>query len=273
MKQFKIFPKYTNDTYWESGHKDFAKMYGGCEIQLLKESEQIYKTTQEVLALADNELTEISIHLPIKNINVETIPDDILDEHVTQALSASKCYGISINIVVHTRVENQIAKDILVPKLEKFVRKIDGTKVRLLIENSMMVGPIKFSGLTVVDHFKSENLKICLDTTHYRVEAAIHRMEPLAYLKQYLQYDIFGDSLAKYVHQIHFGSLTSDGYVDKKTHGLKHTSKAELIYEVELLREVGLGDLIYVTEINEADYVNRPDMIEEFLMLKDYLLR
>jgi hypothetical protein len=73
----------------------------------------------------------------------------------------------------------------------------------------------------------------------------------------------------KYVKQIHFAAaLNGDGYISKENHGRKHESYETLVEELEWLKNMGMKDKHFVTEVGEEDYYARVDQIEEIKMLK-----
>lgn len=148
------------------------------------------------------------------------------------------------------------------------MKTLEGTNVTILIENLFMMLDEKeeCSALEICKHINHPNLRCCLDTTHLHCKANILKKDFYKMILQELNRDYCGE----YIKQIHFASaLKNDGYIDKKTHGRKHTDIQALKSEYDWLCELGLKDKIYVTEVSEDDYYTRKNQIEEIEMLKN----
>ena len=110
--------------------------------------------------------------------------------------------------------------------------------------------------------FNSEKLKFCFDICHWQASENAMKGE-ISLISEYI----------KGIKNIHF-SMTkdNDGYINKEsTHGVVHDSLETCISDLKYLQEKGidLSKVNIVTEINEIDYKNRPDMCKEIEFLKE----
>jgi hypothetical protein len=115
----------------------------------------------------------------------------------------------------------------------------------------------------LLDH---PNVRCCIDTTHLHCKANIYKRDFLEMVRS----DLNAEDCDKYVKQIHFAAtLNNDGYISKKNHGRVHENIEDLREEYNWLKELGMGDKHFVTEVGEEDYYSRADQIREIKMLKE----
>lgn len=147
-------------------------------------------------------------------------------------------------------------------------RLIQDTDVNFLVENSTFTlenrtkegGPF----YQLVKQIDSPKIRCCFDICHNQINKNLYQSE----------YDLPAD-IGKYTKSIHFSStLNHDGFIDKKTHGRAHENIGTLIDDLEFLQNHGfdLNTTFLVTEINEDDYVKRPDLIKELKNLEQIRL-
>ena len=143
---------------------------------------------------------------------------------------------------------------------------VEGTKVNILIENIHTL--TQRNCCTVFEICKiinSNNLKVCLDICHLHCMANLFKENFDLFLDKYIDKEL----AYKNVYQIHFSATkNNDGYIEKKTHGVKHDTIEELIGDYNVLKKFNLTDRIIVTEIAEENYMDRNDQKFEIGLLE-----
>ena len=117
----------------------------------------------------------------------------------------------------------------------------------------------------ILDNFKSEKLSMCLDICHLQASESFMKCD-ISLTKEQI----------KRIKNIHFSmTVDNDGYRDKeRTHGRVHDTLESLKKDLEYLEKKGikLKKVNLVTEINEEDYQNRPDMIKELKLFDSIIV-
>ncbi len=217
-------------------------------------------------------LKEIVIHPPLDNYGIELIMfknEEIFKNQLEKLAQLSEELNITTSFVYHTYwTKDQAVTSHLIDKMRKLLKIVEGKNVYILIENLYMILEEKrhCAALEITKEIDHPNVRTCIDTTHVHCRSNMMKYNFKEMLKQYFN----KEDCEKYVRQIHFAAaLNNDGYIDKKTHGRKHPSLKETEEELLWLREYGMGDKNYITEISEEDYFSRKDQIEEIKMLKE----
>lgn len=268
----KIYPKTCRNFEGINTLMPFVNKYGGIELQFFKEGNILdsFDFVSRVKALLEivPDIKEITIHPPLTHYDIEyVILKDItlLHEQLIQMVELSRKYNIKINMVYHTVMDIEYHKALTIEKLKKALKILEGTNVNILLENIFMFMEKKCTVYQICDEIDSPNLKVCMDVTHLHCRANILKMDVREYAKEYLDKKL----CKKYTYQVHFAfAANNDGYIDKKTHGIVHDSIESLRDDVKLLKEYGMDNCNYVTEVAEEDYSSRADQLNELQMLE-----
>lgn len=188
-----------------------------------------------------------------------------LEDLVKKCVELSNKYNTEIRILGHMSVSYRVtAETPLKEWFKELVLLTGNSKVGFLVENSV-TDPYKArygeSFLKFVRDFDNEKVRCCFDICHYNVLRSLLG-------DRYVQ----PDDLGKYTFSVHFSHFPMDKHVfDPDTHGIKHNDKDEIIIDLNLLEKFGIdySKVYIVTEINETDYANRPDLLEELKNLTE----
>lgn len=275
-----IYPKGAEDTKENYCIADYVNKYGGVEIQMFEDDKYPRRLAYDIESVVENaviqfpDIKEIIVHLPLKDCYLEEImslnPDRLLDEAVA-AVNASRNYDVHVNLLYHTSVSyNRVVRTFedIIYKILSIIRRHE---VTLLIENSVFYPDKELAAITLCEHINHPQLKACLDTTHIKCQASIYEANPHEFMAERLS--VWGPAcLAKHVKTIHLAqALNNDGFIDKKTHGRRHENEEELSKDIEILKQAGIENPIWVTEISEDDYFARPDQRWEIDALEKIL--
>lgn len=275
LSNFTIFPKTDLNDISEEFIEILSKSEG-VEIQLFDEKG---KTSEVDITSKINDLLnkypnikEITVHPPIFNYDLEHIlfkNEKIFEKQLHEIVNLSKKLNIRINLLYHTTWNIDIIISTgLINKLNKYLKILEGTDNKLLIENVYIISENNCTPLYLCKILNHPNLKVCLDITHVKVKSNIYKANEIEYIRNYLDKEL----CEKYVYQIHFAStLNNDGYIDKKTHGRVHVDENSMLYDLNWMKEYNLLNKIIVTEISEDDYLRKPDQIKEIKMLENVI--
>ncbi len=273
LDKFKIYPKldYTN---FSKEFEDEVHSAKGIEIQFFDENGymsniDIRKRIDMILGVYPN-IKEVTVHTPLDNYLIEQIlfkDETILENQLKDAVDISKEKNITVNILYHTEWNTlQLEESGVLDKLRKYLKILEGSNSKLLLENLYLLNEKACTVLEVCEKIDHPNLKVCIDTTHIKVRATIWKKNLLDFVKEYLDKDL----CEKYVHQIHFATaLNNDGYIVKKTHGRAHENNDTLDFDLKWMKDRNLLNKIFVTEVSEDDYRERPDQLREIKMLRE----
>ena len=271
---FKIYPKLSHQAYSDE-FKEFLKEAEGIEIQFFDENGIMSPFNFEDEVRKNKslypQLKEIVIHPPLSNYNIEHIffkDENIFKNQLIKMKELSEELKIDISMVYHTYWPvRQFVATGFIDRLRNQLELIEGTNVTILIENLFMMLDEKdeCAALEVCKLLDHPNVRCCIDTTHLHCKANIYKRDFLEMINNELN----PVDCEKYVKQIHFAAaLNGDGYISKENHGRKHESYETLVEELEWLKNMGMKDKHFVTEVGEEDYYARVDQIEEIKMLK-----
>lgn len=276
----KIYPKGFVDFKENLPLSEYIEKYKGFEIQMANQSSapsfDAYNI-EEVVDFALHQfpfIDEIVVHLPLNDCYLEEIallnPDRLLDEMLS-AISAAEKHKIHVNVLYHTGLEDRVVVKVLRHTLENMLTVIKGREVSIIVENSSLYRGQEISSLVLCDEIMHPQLKACIDTTHIKCMASVYKEDAHEYMKEKLSY-FDKKELNDIVKVIHFAqALSNDGYIVKKTHGRKHENTEELRKDLDILKEAGIQNAIYVTEISEDDYYTREDQLWEISELEKYM--
>lgn len=257
------------------GIEEFIKKYGKAEVQFFKrkpEPHQIdFSQMIEYLCLNYN-MKEITIHPPLNNYDIEVVlmyDINIIKEQLQQLVYYSNKFNINLNLIYHTHWSMVLHRANTISKIKELLKIIEGTNVKLLIENLfMMEEPFnECTALQLCKEINNDNLKMCLDICHFYCQANMYREN----INDWLSNKLNRSDCEKYVYQIHFSyTANNDGYKNKKeTHGVGHPTKELCIEDFKLLKKYGIDQKQIVTEIAEKDYSYRESQIKDLIWLEN----
>ena len=241
------------------------------EIQLMQTDMSTYPITFRKWVSAYPRIKTYILHIPFLFVSIASINSsrklrEEFDEFVANMIKESFFLNKEIYILFHIDIKTEILeKTGAINYIEHLIRMVENTNVSFLGENSIFTlenrakdgGPF----YQVVKRINSNKLRCCFDICHSTVNQLMFGKD----------YDLAAD-IGKYTKSIHFSStLNNDGWRDKKTHGRAHKNKGTLIADLLFLEEKGfdLENTFLVTEINEEDYNNRPDLLKELTNIKE----
>ena len=269
----KIYPKIDERYNGLESLKEYIVKYGGVEIQFFNNDNiwgnyNIEKTINYVMDKIP-EIKEITIHPPLLDHDVELILEkdiNIIKKNIENALELTEKFNIKINLLYHVSWPIYKIEISAINKIEELVNLIEGTEVNLILENIHTIEEKnKCTVLEICKRINKSNLKVCLDICHLHCVANIFKKNIDDYLEKYLDKNLTN----KYVYQIHFSDTkNNDGYINKKTHGVKHDNLEELRKDYDILKRYNIEDKIIVTEIGEEDYISRRDQKFEIELLE-----
>lgn len=271
----KIYPKISSQEYCDEMRKKINDAEG-IEIQFFDENGITSEFNFEDEVIKNKKLypniKEITIHPPLNDYNIELIflkEEKMFKKQLKKLVKLSKKLNISLNMIYHTIIPaRQYVSTFLDRRIKKCLKIIEGTNVTILIENLFMMLEEKeeCSAIEICKKINHPNLMACIDTTHLHCKANILKKD----FYKMIEKELNAEDCKKYVKQIHFASaLNNDGYIDKKTHGRKHTSYESARAEYEWLVKYGMGNKNFITEVSEEDYYSRKDQLEEIKMLEN----
>ena len=256
--------------------KDYINKYNRIEIQFFtNERGQIRFDFEEIVRKYKKmfDINEITIHPPLEKFELEYVlfrDKESFLGNVRKAVELSKELNIKINLLYHARWDIELLEYSITPYIKEALEIIGDSNVLILLENSTIVTDRKYTSvLEYCEYINHPKLKFCLDICHVYCLANMYKMDIHSCFDKMI--DI--EKIKRYLYQIHFSyTANNDGYIDKSTHGIVHPSKELLEYDVKLLKEYGVQEnIIWVTEIGEKDYTNRPDQIREVECLEEVL--
>ena len=241
------------------------------ELQLLTLDCSKYKEILMNFIEQYEQINTYILHIPFMFVSIQTIysseklRNDFIS-FVIDCIKISKQYNKEINILFHMETPMKIFKYCGgLEWVKLIVSLVQDTNVYFLAENSMFTleskdkqgGPFYH----LVKEIDDPHLRICFDICHSQVNK-----------------NLFGENyglaedIGKYTKSIHFSYVVNnDGFKDGKTHGRVHPDIPALKKDLEFLNNHGfdLSRTYLVTEINEEDYLNRPDLIKELEQLEE----
>ena len=251
----------------------FIKKYGGVELQFFKEGDILspfeFVSRVEALVKLVPQIKEVTIHPPLTHYDIEHLfakDITIFQNQLIDMVELSKKYNIKVNMVYHTIVDIEYHKALTIDKLKKALKILEGSNVTIVLENIYMFMEKKCTVYEICELIDHPNLRACMDITHLHCRANIYKMNIWECAKNYLNKDL----CKKYTYQVHFAyAANDDGYIDKKTHGVVHDNVDVLKEDLELLKEYGMDECNYITEVAEEDYSTRIDQVREIEMLEE----
>lgn len=268
----KIYPKTSEYEQGVLSLKEYAEKYKGIEIQYFHNNGEWgnFNLTEGVEKILKNihGLEEITVHPPLLDYDIELLiakDKNMIIKLLEELKEISDKYNLKINIIFHSHWNIQMHEQATIEVLKEYVKYLENTKIKILLENLFMTNETTCVALEVCEKVDSEHLKVCIDVCHLYCKANIKNISIEEFLDGYLPKDL----CKKHVYQVHFADTkNNDGYKDKKTHGRKHDSYEDVKRDFELLKKYGIENVIYVTEVGEEDYESRKDQIEEINYLE-----
>lgn len=262
-----VVPKIGED--FKELEKIMKYLNGKLEIQLIScEIEKFSRKIEDFLKKID--LSLLIVHLPSEITDWEVIPFNKEIEHkfmtfVKDCMELSKKYNTHIAILGHLTTKYSTLKYIGFKEWFGFlVRMVQGYDVSFLVENPTTEPYKAKSGepfIKFVKDFNNEKVRCCFDLCHYKIGKVL-------YGEHYKLTEDFG----KYIFSVHFSELPIKKHIfEDKTHGRRHKTHGDIINDLFLLEDLGINyeTVNIVTEINEDDYENKPDLIAELQLIKE----
>jgi len=263
-----IYPKTSENFDGVENLKKYIDMYNGLEIQFFDQEGyasrfEFASTVKKAKEMFKN-LDEIIVHPPLKNYDIELLlmkDKKIVLEQIDTLLQLSRELDVKIDMVYHTSWNIIYHEEATVNVLKDIFKKIEGTNVRVLLENLTLLSEETCTVLDLCKKIDNKNVLVCFDLCHMQCRAHIYTTDIVKYAKEYLDKEL----CKEYVYQVHFAkAINGDGYKDmKRTHGRRHEDYKSLSEDLELLIECGMENANYVTEVSEDDYSTRKDQIVE----------
>ena len=264
----RILPKVADcDINMPSNIRSNIESAKGFEIQLLGEDILLgLDKSKKLIDTFNNSVDYVVMHLPLKYVLLDTAHANkefgkLYIEFLNQVIEYSNYKNIKIDILNHVVSTWDYFNSFgTMELLDKVLEILTGTNVTLLIENSIRpLNDIDGSNTAEEMIFKLRshpNLRFCFDICHWQSsENAFNTKFSLT------------DELLSSLKNIHFSAtLNGEGYRNKsKTHGRVHGCIEHVLSDIEYLREkqIELGNINIILEINEEDYINRPNLIKE----------
>lgn len=239
----------------------------GCEIQLLTDIPDIaFSNAMKSLEKFNLNIDYIIVHVPFSMIMLDMVyRNDNYRYHyvkfINRVLDYSETNKVRIDIVTHVNPSysqfNALGTEDF---LMGILAAINRSRVRLLIENSIISlnedDNAESTEEAIFRQIRHPHLKFCLDLCH--LQASENVLQKSRCLTQ---------GLLENISNIHFSAtLDNDGYRNKKsTHGRAHRCLDDVLNDLRYLQNKGIDieGVNIVLEINEDDYVNRPDLLRE----------
>jgi sugar phosphate isomerase/epimerase len=254
--------------------KEYINRYKRSEIQFFNKVEgNVYFDFETTVRnyVQKYEIEELTIHPPLEKFEIEYIlfrDKESFLGNVRKAVKLSKELNIKINLLYHARWDVELLKYAVTPAMKEAIEIIGDSNVLILLENSTMLPDRKgINVLEYCEYINSPKLKFCLDICHVHCHANMYRMDIKDCFKEIVNKEL----VKKHLYQIHFSyTANNDGYIDMSTHGIMHPNIELAKEDVDILKEYGAGEnTIWVTEIGEKDYANRPDQAKEIEYLEN----
>lgn len=269
----KIYPKIDERYNGLESLKEYITKYKGVEIQFFNNDEiwgnyNIEETINFVMNKIP-EIQEITVHPPLHDHDIEMLIEkdiNIIKKDIKKSIKLTNQFNMKINLLYHvTWPINKIEVSVL-NKIREIAKEVEGTNVNILLENIHTLNENKTcTVLEICEIINSNNLKVCLDICHLHCVSNIFKVDIEDFVEKYIDKNL----AKKNIYQIHFSDTkNNDGYIDKKTHGVKHDNSNSIIKDFDILRMLDIEDKIIVTEIAEEDYINRNDQKFEIELLE-----
>lgn len=267
-------PKVSSKLEQTINFEKYINKYKKLEIQFFKDEKegQIYFDFEDTVRDFINkfDFNEVTIHPPLENFELEYIlfrDKESFLKNVRKAVELSNEFKIKINLLWHARWNLEFLKYAITPYIKEALNIIGDSNVNILLENSTLTLDRKsISVLEYCDYINSPKVKFCLDICHVYCHANMYKTDINTCVSELID----KEKLKKHLYQVHFSyTANNDGYIDKTTHGIVHPNLELVKKDVQLLKELGTDEnVIFVTEIGEKDYINRPDQVREIEFLE-----
>lgn len=267
----RIAPKFSeNDIEIPSLFDEY--MQGYYEIQLLSTDLSIAfnKVKRVIENIHDKYIVEeIIVHMPFSLSLIEHIfiSNEIYDSVCKLALSIdrlAKERNIRIHLLFHTNISKTcMIHQYIVKSIDKLINTLKDSYILLENEIVSLNNTNETPVIDLIKHIDNERLGVCIDICH------IIASENALKQKTVLEKQFMGR-----VKSVHFSyTANSDGFKDKEnTHSKQHTSLEDLANDMNKLEKLGIDvdNSIIVAEIAEADYINRPELLNELKLLHKF---
>ncbi|MFI3260876.1 MAG: TIM barrel protein [bacterium] len=266
-----IFPKIDEKLKGIEYLHEYIKEAKGIEIQMLEMDYNTlemnaYDPIKKILEIHTFE--EITVHTPIPFCDIEFYmfsSEEKFHNLLKYFMKISREFNVHINVLFHTSWDY---KKHVIMTLDYFQRMLDlikGSNVTILLENTFFINEDACTEILLCEHIDNDQLKICIDTCHVKIRAAIYKRNYPEYFEEYIAVG----NMQKYIKQFHFSNNgNNDGYINKETHSNAHELDENFMEDINILIKNGLINKNFVTEINDDDYDYRINQKQEIDLLK-----
>lgn len=232
------------------------------EIHLLDMNINFIKNKLKYLILNIPSLNQIVLHLPGNCLDIERIAsEDKKDKELKQLINM--CSNLNLNLGTKIKFEilahcgwterNKISDSCIIKYLRKLLIPLKEHDITFLLEDTMEVysdNPKDYDRASyLVNKLRNKHIRLCLDLSH--LKAICNRLKLTD--KGFLNYFRFVKPIQ--VEQIHVNSsINGDGYINMKTHGVKHFNLNHLREDFKLLDLLHVNNKYLVPEV--AEYSN-----------------
>lgn len=247
------------------------KQQGKLEIQMLNKNylEQFDKCSEIIKSLQGiQKLDTVILHLPLGVHDIDyVIVNTALRYNIGELFRKADKLGSKLHIFIYVlfHTTDEYYKLVDLGGLEFIKDMLNMTRnVGILIENSirsLRVNPNQKIQIDLLfDNIQYERVSACFDICHLQAQ------ENALWRKYSLQ-----ESFIDNIKTVHFSyTANNDGYRDKSTHGIAHRDIDEFEKDLEYLKEkwVDINKVWLVLEVQETDYINRPNLCKEIELAK-----
>jgi hypothetical protein len=268
----KIIPKIADSDYNNLDYiKHFISDTDSVELQMLDSDFLSSFNKCRIILDRYTNINYVVLHVPFSMLNIESYLCNRETERsfvqlIVESIKYSLSRDISIDILFHCACR---AMDFGSMGGFSFLNHItaiaSGTPVSFLIENSIINPNMDDKEMTVEESIlvntKYTNINFCFDLCHWQSSEYMISEEleiPVVMLNK--------------LKNIHFSfTRNHEGFKNKvRTHGVSHYEDLGILRDLNYIKRKGidLNKVNVVTEINESDYIHRPDMTKEIKLLK-----
>lgn len=270
-----LMPKISEKFEQIGGLEKYIEKYKKAEIQYFAKEEKPHNIDFSIAIeklCSMYQMKEITVHPPLtNNFDIEVIlmyDEQILRNLLEQLVYLSEKLYLKLNIIFHTHFSLEIHKFLTLEKIRNLVKILEGTNVKILIENLFLLTEPRnqMSALELCKEIDHPNVRMCFDICHMYCQTNMYKTN----IESWMESKLDKEDCEKYVYQVHFSyTANNDGYINKKTtHGVGHPTEDLLLKDYKLLEQYGMVNKQIVTEIAEVDYNYRSAQIKDIEWLE-----
>jgi len=269
-----IVPKFSEDNYILPKELIDCIEHNKVEIQMLsKDLIKSFSNCTKIITpiMSKVKLEEVVIHMPFGRHTFDFFISSLsLKEELKSFLLTveefSNKFDLRIGILFHQEHSVELIENTDgFTKIKEILDYVKSDNIYFFIENCL-------PDLNYYDSRIHHSFDFIRKLKHPKVFACIDVCHARCYENCLKDKFVIPEDIRPLVKWIHFaGTYGSDGYIDKKkTHGRRHLEIESIIKDLELLSNNGvdISNIPIILEVSENDYINRPEMLEEFKLIK-----